>query len=156
MLIFLSFLFALIHDYHISQGQVNYNSKSQKIEISMQLFIDDMEKVVNNSTNPKITFENQEFDALLKNYIQKKVIIKSNQQRLPLIYIGKEMTKDMRSFWIYLETNKLKNTKNIELINSMLIDTFDDQTNIIEFLKNNSQIGYFTFDKRNKIFQPQF
>jgi hypothetical protein len=154
MLVLISFIFAFFHNYHISQGQINYNSKEQKIEISLQLFIDDIELELN--AKPIIKYEQKEFDNYLSKYIQKNLIIKSENQQLQLKYIGKEATKDLKSIWVYLETNKLKSIKKVEIVNTILNTFFEDQTNIIEFLKNNIQVGYYTFDRNKKNFQTQF
>jgi hypothetical protein len=126
------------HPFHVGSVEFNYNTKSQKFEISGKFFIDDLENGINKSTGKNLRFQDVKMksamDEAVKNYFKGNLKLKVNNQVLGLNYIGFE--EDSESVNVFLESEKIVAPKKIETAVSILYNIFDDQMNIIHIIVN--------------------
>jgi hypothetical protein len=140
------------HDFHTSLTEMRYNIKSKTFEISLRIFTDDLEKVLSvTHQNKKFLVENNDKnDSFVEAYIKKHfVVINPKNQRTIINYIGKE--KEGEATWIYLEMPVNESLKGSKIQNVVLIDMFEDQTNIVNIFVNNDKKSYL-FTVKNKAF----
>ncbi|MCF6349666.1 MAG: hypothetical protein L3J23_01375 [Flavobacteriaceae bacterium] len=153
-------LFAFtVHKYHLSLTKIVFNVKSNSLQITMHCFIDDIESVINKTENVTCELatkrEVKNIDSLLQKYVLSNFILKVNQKKQLLKYIGKEYEKDL--IYFYLETDSVPKINFLEVQNKILLNTFDDQQNIIKinlnsqkktfYLKNGNDKEMLKFDK---------
>lgn len=124
------------HDFHVSIIDVNHNQEKNTIEVSIKIFIDDLEKALTEENKaPKLFLntkkENQKGNTYIKAYLNKHFKITIDGEPLNGNYLGKEYENDV--CWMYVEYTNIKKPKNISIQNSMLLETFSDQANIIHF-----------------------
>ena len=62
-------------------------------------------------------------------------------------YIGKETSEDLQAIWCYLEIINIESIKSIRVENSLLMELFDDQKNIIHIMMPDKKQGYFMLEK---------
>ena len=132
--------------FHTSTTNVEFENGTLKI--TAKFFTDDLEKAVGTSVNSK-----DNFDAKAKTYSQNKFLVKVNGANVPLIYVGFQ-TND-KSTRLYLKADGIKDIKEVEVTNLMLIDAFSDQQNLVTFdingvrksftARRNSDSGKLTF-----------
>ena len=131
---------------------MRYNPKGKTVEISLRVFSDDLEKALSaNHQNQKFVFEiNDKNDPFVEQYIRKHFIITNpkNQER-NYQYIGKE--KEGEAIWIYLEMPLIDSLKGSKIQNDVLMEFFDDQTNIVNIFINNDKKSYL-YNVKNKVF----
>ena len=140
------------HAFHTSITEMRYNPKQKSFEISLRVFTDDLEKTLSiNNQNKKFVIENTDKnDPFIEQYVRKHfVVITSKNQKLNYQYVGKEKEGD--ATWIYLEMPVNETIKGSKIQNSVLMDSFDDQTNIVNIFLNNDKKSYL-FTVKNKIF----
>jgi hypothetical protein len=139
--------YALVHDFHSSITQLEYNPKQKLYEISISLFRDDLELALSQATKQKISLEKAESKAsLLEAYIRKNFKLKTKTVNLNYHFIGTET--DEPSVWIYLELKaNPAQVKSLTAQVSSLTEIFSDQTNIVNILEPNAKRSYI-FDKR--------
>jgi len=133
-------LFAFtMHKYYISMTKIKYVQEERSVQITMRFFIDDLEKTLNNRFKKDFKLANsdelKETDKLLNFYMQQKFDIIINEQTVEYTYIGKEYENDV--VFIYLEATDIDNINSIEVKNSMLLETFEEQQNFIKLYMNN-------------------
>ena len=133
-------LFAFtMHKYYISMTKIKYVQEERSVQITMRFFIDDLEKTLNNRFKKDFKLANsdelKETDKLLNFYLQQKFSIIINEQTVEYTYIGKEYENDV--VFIYLEATDIDNINSIEVKNSMLLETFEEQQNFIKLYMNN-------------------
>jgi len=133
-------LFAFtMHKYYISMTKIKYVQEERSVQITMRFFIDDLEKTLNNRFKKDFKLANsdelKETDKLLNFYLQQKYDIIINEQTVEYTYIGKEYENDV--VFIYLEATDIDNINSIEVKNSMLLETFEEQQNFIKLYMNN-------------------
>ena len=140
------------HDFHTSLSEINYNSKTKSLEVSIRLFSDDFEKTLNkqnNVKNIKLEDPDKTLEPLIEKYLRKNLsLISANKEVKLLNYIGKETEGE--ATWIYVEFYDCQNIKNYTLFNNIMQEMFTDQTNLvnIQYLTQKSTI---VFDAKTKI-----
>ena len=123
------------HDFHVSRVQVNFNSEEQILEVSLNVFIDDLELGLRAYANEDLslwtTSESGEADDLIQQYLNDKMRIFNGVVRLKPMWLGKEISEDLSAFWIHFYY-EWDGTGSLILHNNVLIEIYDDQRNIIE------------------------
>jgi hypothetical protein len=140
------------HSFHTSITEMRYNPKEKAFEISLRVFTDDLEKTLSlNNQNKKFVIENADKNnPFIEQYIRKHfLVITPKNQKLNYQYVGKEKEGD--ATWIYLEMPVNEPVKGCKIQNDVLIDSFDDQTNIVNIFVNNEKKSYL-FTVKNKVF----
>ena len=130
------------HAFHTSLAQVSYNSKTQLFEVSLRVFADDLEEVLSKEASRKVRLdESTQHDQLIEAYVKKQFgMLDKNGRKIPMTFVGKEFEAD--ATWIYLEIPLPKKTVDLRLQNALLIDLFDDQTNVVNFTYLSSSKTY--------------
>lgn len=147
-----SISFNKLHAFHTSITEMRYNAKGKTVEISLRVFSDDLEKALSaNHQNKKFVLEiNDKNDPFVEQYIRKHFIITNpkNQNR-NYQYIGKE--KEGEAIWIYLEMPLNESLKGSKIQNDVLMEFFDDQTNIVNIFINTDKKSYL-YNVKNRVF----
>lgn len=118
------FLFGNAQDFHTSTTKVEYEKGSLKL--MAKFFTVDLEKAVGASVNSK-----DNFDAKAKAYSGSKLSVKINGNNVPLAYVGFQ-TSD-KSTRLYFKIDNVGDIKELDVTNSMLIEIFPDQQNLVTF-----------------------
>jgi hypothetical protein len=123
------------HPFHVSSTDINYNAKTNTLEVSCRIFTDDFElalaKAYDVKTDLSSAARHKAMDVLVKKYILSNMSFRTPQKVLALTYLGFE--KDNEATIVYLESEAVQGLKKIETTNSVLYDQFDDQSNIMHF-----------------------
>ena len=139
-ILFLSVLFTLLtgatsHKYYVSITKIEHVADSQSLQIITQIFIDDIEDVLQERYSANISLgtkkETKADAAFLKEYILQKLKIKVNGKPLELNYLGKEYDVDMVKS--YIEVTGIEEIESLEIENKLLMDLFTDQQKYYSF-----------------------
>jgi hypothetical protein len=118
-----------VHDFHSSLTVMEYEPKDENYEITIRLFTDDIENLLQKTSNKKIPLESAEAESALKIYLSKHFTVKAPKSRFTnWEWVGFEAgTENSEIFVLY------RAKPNTELIveNSILSDLFSDQQNIV-------------------------
>lgn len=119
------------HDFHASVTQMQYNPKEKTFEISVRVFTDDLEKALSQETNAPVHLNKDgKSDAIIENYVRAHFAYMTLQKLAkPIQYVGHEVEVDAN--WIYLEMPYAESFRGGLLKQSMLMETFDDQVNMV-------------------------
>ncbi len=124
-----------VHKFYVSVTKVEHNAEAETLQIITKIFIDDVEDVLNERYNT-VTYldtkkETERDRELLKEYVLKKLKIEVNGKEAELKYLGVEYETDIVK--AYLEIANVKECNSIGVENTMLMEKFEDQQNIIHF-----------------------
>ena len=154
-------LFALsklnAHPVHISVINMDI-TEDGRIIFSVKLFTDDFENVINTKSNITLTFTKEtELSAIeeyVTNYISNNFIIRTKLINLESEYNLTKMEMDSESVWFYFEIeNKNYNFDELIIENKMMLDVFQDQTNLfIISIKGKEEAYSFNNKNRKKSF----
>ncbi len=120
------------HDFHTSITRLEYNAKDKTFEVSIRLFTDDFEKALSraNSGQKIVVRNNDKNDGLVERYVRQYfALISPQKQKKAYTYIGKE--QEGEATWIYIEIPVSEAITGYFVRNALLIDTFSDQTNLV-------------------------
>lgn len=133
VLFFIGFQVFGAHPFYVSISEINYKSETKSLEISLRIFTDDLENAIQDWSHKKLYLgesnEITQADSLLKQYIFQVLSIEIEDEKLKLIYLGKEVEQELT--WIYLETNNITDFDKITISNRLLFQSFPSQTNLI-------------------------
>jgi len=122
------------HEFYISLSEVRYNLESECYELSLRIFPDDMDRVleVHNGIRTQLVTELEHAlaDSLLADYLLNVFLLVSNGDRVKLTYLGKEAEADV--MWCYMESEALDEPSRIGVDNALLCEVFEDQVNVVQ------------------------
>lgn len=137
---------SLKHEFHTSIAEIEYNTKSRAFEVSLRVFIDDFEKGLGNISGKKETLDNtNKHDKLIMDYINAHFYMLNRRgKKKAMSFIGKEFKVD--AIWLYIEIPFRESLRKAKFNNSILMEHFNDQVNIIN-LKYKGKKESFLFKK---------
>ncbi|WP_340202959.1 DUF6702 family protein [Ascidiimonas sp. W6] len=131
------FSFVAIHKFYVSVTEVRYSDKDETIQIVLRIFIDDLERTLEEryGIKPEMASqkEHKQLDAYLEQYLNTKFKVKVNGTRMNLSFIGKEYDTDVVKCYIEIQEIVYKDLKSIEVSNEILFEQFEEQQNIVHF-----------------------
>lgn len=123
-----------IHKHYISLTKVDYIKEKKTIQITMKFFLDDIELALENRMDEPMELatkdENKLANKYLETYVNQKFKIWINKNEMSYSYLGKEY--DNNEVLFYLELENIDQISSIEIENSMLFETFEEQQNYIK------------------------
>lgn len=132
---------------------MTYNAKDQSWEISIRLFQDDLEQTVSSVSGKKFRLipGDEASEKGLEGYVRKHFGFRVGKQfSTPYRWLGTEQQQD--AIWVYLEIPTTADLVGSYLENSLLLDEFEDQTNLLSWSFQGSKKSYL-FRKSQEIQQ---
>jgi len=124
----------LLHDFHVSICEIEYDQERKALEVTHKLFLDDLEQNLRKwSGNGNIDVINPKdkvvFQKLLGSYILENFDMWANDKKLEMTYLGSEIEADV--MYAYIDIVDLKKFKSLKIKNTIFMNIFADQTNIV-------------------------
>ncbi|MDR7128730.1 hypothetical protein J2X69_001062 [Algoriphagus sp. 4150] len=132
---------AAMHPFHLSLTEIKWNAQTEHVEISQKIFWDDLEIALSGFHETPIDFLNphnkEKLSAQIESYLLAQNTIWIEDKAITLHFIGYEVEED--AGWFYLESETVKEPASVKVKNSLLIEDFPDQKNVVQFFfKTNS------------------
>ncbi|HYF69773.1 MAG TPA: DUF6702 family protein [Ohtaekwangia sp.] len=134
---FFTFLFSVgltgLHPIHVSVTDIEFDEKDKALEIMMRVFTDDLETTMRKHENkPDLDILNPKgttLDKLMADYMRSNFEVTLDGKVQKLNYLGNERDGDV--FVFYIEVSNIKKWNQINVLNTILMETFDDQSNLV-------------------------
>lgn len=140
-----------LHEFHLSKCLIEYNSRESAIQISLHLFIDDTEEALRRRGIDKLFIctekEAESAEQHLETYLTQHLRLEIDGKPLVPTFLGKEVTEDFMGMWCYLEITGVEKVQELIITNEILMDTFEDQKNLVNVIGPGNQKGMFLFEK---------
>ena len=134
------------HDIHLSLCELRFNESTASFEVSIKIFIDDLELAMSKNGVKGLKIGTPAEDPLsdehIAAYLNKHFYIDIDGARLKANFLGKEFTEDLIAVWCYVEFPAPPAAKKCLLSNSILLDLYDDQRNIMDIRMNSKHKDY--------------
>jgi len=128
-----------------------YKEKSKSLQITMRIFIDDLQETINDTYTENIKLnpsnKSKKNDSLINIYIANHFSLKINNKLKPYTYLGKEYENDI--LYLYLESNAIEYINTLEIKNNILIEMYSNQKNIIKISINGLKKTFFLTKEKN-------
>jgi hypothetical protein len=122
------------HEFHLSKSTINYNTKDQTLQITMNMFIDDLELALQPTAGDTLRLctrkERVDAEDSIHTYILEHLKIEINGKIVTPEFLGKEQSDDLAAVWCYLEVVDIPLFSEMNLTNNIMIELFDDQKNM--------------------------
>lgn len=153
LVLFLGLLFPNLHPFHSSVTEMTYNQTDQSWEISIRLFQDDLEQTISSNLGKKFRMVpgDAASEKTLDAYLRKHFRFHAGKQiTTPYRWLGTEQQQD--AIWVYLEIPTKSDLVGSYLENSIFLDEFDDQTNLVSWSFQGQKKSYL-FRKTQEVQQ---
>ena len=138
------------HEFHISKCSIEYNEKESALQLTLHLFIDDLEDALRLQGADKLFIctekESDKAEEYIYKYIQQKLQISLDDKAVNYTFVGKEVSEDLVAVWCYLEVENIKPFSKLHVKNNTLLEAFEDQKNIISIIGPKKRKGYLLFN----------
>lgn len=127
-----------MHKFYVGMFQMKFVPQKKELQITTRIFIDDINLALEKKFHKK-TFigepkETKEDEVLLQKYIAEKFKLKINNQSKNFVFLSKEIENNV--VICYLKVNELSKINSLEVENSILMEVYPEQQNIIQFDNN--------------------
>jgi len=124
---------AMAHDYHVSITDVSYNARTQRLEVAMKVFTDDLEEALSRRTKTKVHYSSssEQVKRYLEAYVQANLAFALQKGKpLKTVFLGSEEEADV--VWLYVEIPLPgASLSQLYVRNGVLTELFTDQMNIV-------------------------
>ena len=124
----------LMHKFYVSLTEIRYNDQTQRFEVSMRIFPDDLDRALLEmhgiQSQLATKLEHKLADSLLMVYLLEDFSIRADGKEIGLNYLGKEPESD--AIWCYLESAPVPEPDSLIVRSVLLTEFFPDQVNIIQ------------------------
>ncbi len=136
-------LMGFIHPFYFSLTQINHNPNTESLEITLKLFTTDIEDALEAQGTGSLFLgeekEAKEADRYLSTYLEQNLKLKVNGEAVQYEYLGKEVELDV--VWCYLEVLSVPEVKEMEIKNTLLLDLYEEQQNVVQIKVGDQKKG---------------
>ena len=151
------------HPFHSTFAEAEWNERTQRVEVAYRLRSYDLEQALRAFHDQPIDLEKTtDLPKLMKEYFAQTFYIESNavnsndgsdvveekRTRSTIHWVGHEY--DEKAAWVYFELEPNGPLDNKRLVNRVLIDIMDEQSNVVE-LGMGHRVLTLQFDNRHSV-----
>lgn len=129
-----------VHDFHVSRTLLQYEPEEREWQISMHLFIDDLELALERAGYADLRLgterESELADSLISIYLTEKLQLQANDELLQYEWLGKEVSNDLTAFWVYLVVPEAMAVEHLQVRHELFFELYDDQQNMLQVAAN--------------------
>lgn len=134
------FFSASAHEYYFAFGEVEYNSATRKIELSLEISAHDLEFDMKKSgivldQHIENELKNAVFKKQLESHLAKGFSIAIDDSPFPLKIIGFDVMPT-GLLYVYMESEPVAFNRSIFFKFDLLMESFPDQQNKVTFIRN--------------------
>jgi len=121
------------HKFYLSVTQIDFVPKEHSIQVITRLFYDDLQEALqeryDSSIRVETSYDQKKLNGFIEKYIQQKLKINVNGDRVTLHYLGH---KDENDYVVcFIEITRIDEVKSLEIENTLLMDVFPEQKNVV-------------------------
>ncbi len=152
------------HSLHQSTAEAEYNPKTQKLEVSLTVFVNDLELALIRQSERLMSIDKTsaaEFDAQMQAYLAKTfVVTEVTGKNAKIDWVGREIESiktDDPTVTLYFEVPLIACPSGITIQHSVLCDLFKDQTNLLHLRsgEHNMELRFTRDDNSRKVELPE-
>lgn len=142
---------AAAHKFYVGVFQMEYVPAKKQVQLTSRLFVDDVEAMLNKKYGKRFYLTSKQelpgAEDYLKKYLAEKMEVTINGKVQPMKFLGREMEDDV--LICYYTIAAPADVKSIKVSNSVLMESFSEQQNIIHAkINGNRKSLLLTNDKK--------
>lgn len=132
------------HPLYVSVTEINHNAADKNLEISCKIFTDDFEKTLTRIYHTKVDLtapaNKAAADKMVMEYIKSHLLLKLDNKAVTLSFVGFEKEND--AVWSYFEVQHTAAPKKIDIVNTILYESYEKQMNLMHVTVNGNRKSY--------------
>lgn len=144
------------HNFYVSTTSIRYAPEEKVLQITIQVFLDDFEAVLQQTGNKNIKLNpavsQEEIDQEVVNYFQKKVLFKARGETLNFDFLGKVYKNDL--LVSYLELKVDTPLTQFQIKNNLFYEYLSDQKNIIHLKVASKRKSFLAISNKSEFEVP--
>jgi hypothetical protein len=141
-------LLTFSHDFHVSTTYGEF--KAGQLQLTSKVFTNDLESALEEINGQKLDLggskQNKEARAFIASYLKNNFSLELNDKAQNLKFIGFEVDLDIT--YLYFEYNFKEVPKDFTVKNTLLFNSFSDQSNLVN-IKLNQDLKSAFFDEQH-------
>lgn len=121
------------HPYFVSSTEIHIHPETQSFDISCSMFTEDLESALKsiyaNKSDLKKDIDARELLDMIYKYLDARLEIRIGGEKQIYQLVGCENQEE--STWCFLEGKLTNNSKSVHVVNSVLFDFLEEQTNMV-------------------------
>lgn len=152
------------HSLHQSTAEAEYNPKTKKLEVSLTVFINDLETALIRQSEREVRFDKTpaaEFDAQIRTYLAKTFVVTDAAGKTAMIeWVGRQLDEETQkgsdpTVTLFFEIALLDGLAGAKLRHAVFCEMFKDQVNLVQTSTGRSKIEVrFTRSEPEKPLRP--
>lgn len=130
-----------IHPFHVSTTEITHNATDKTLEVSCRIFTDDFEDALKKESGLTTDFSKESLktrmDEVVKKYLGNHLALRVNGKPAVLSCLGWEIENE--AVYVYLQVDGVSSVTQVELVNTLMFNLFDDQINIVHIRVNGNR-----------------
>jgi hypothetical protein len=148
------------HPIYVSNTEIKFNKKSNRLEIAIKIFSDDLEKVISTIQSKPIEFDTKREDNnandYIVDYIRDNLKIELNNKSTTLEFVNRRHTKeDFYAMWVLFVVKDVRRIKNFSIKNTILLNQLIGQRNYISYTNELNEFKKYTTFKDKEFIRIQ-
>jgi hypothetical protein len=131
------------HTFHTSLAQMEYNAQEKSLEISLEVFTNDLETVLSKRSGKRVRLDKTDgADGLVLAYLQDTLNLKNGLGEIKkLSWVGMEPKAD--AIWLYVEVSMPEGLSGASLRDRLFFELLEDQVNIVHLKYEDKKADLF-------------
>lgn len=129
----------LLHPFHVSVVDVKHSEENKALQITVRIFVDDLEQAIQKESGVNVDYSKSDGDSkaasLLESYVRKRFDVVVDGKARDYEFLGFESRLDVVQ--CYIEVEKVRKFNSVKFRDTILMEVFDDQVNLIHFKYRN-------------------
>ena len=143
-----------LHPVHVSVTSMDIDPETGQINVSIKLFSDDLEELISRKYNVQlgITALEDPGDNIeaLNRYIAEAFLCKINGKDTVVLEFSKLKINE-EAIWLYYTYNYPGKIRKMDMTNMLMLEKYEDQTNLLILTYNDIQNGYRLNNKNQEL-----
>ena len=122
------------HKFYVSKTLVNHNAVNQTVEITIDIFTDDLEFALQENRGGLMRLgsdrEHADADYLIEQYLLDHLKLWIDDRKVEPIFLGKDVQHDLT--YCFFEVGNVQDFHTFQLKNDILCEMYDEQSNIVD------------------------
>lgn len=139
------------HDLHLSRSELNYDSRSEMLQLSICLFLDDMELALAHRGHEEVklysTYEDSKADLYIEDYLRDRISFVIAGDTIGYTYLGREISDDLSAVWCYIEVPQIQSSDAITVTNQVFNEIYADQTHVMVITRDMKRVDHWILDE---------
>jgi hypothetical protein len=136
---------AWVHPVHVSVTNLDLDPVSGKVELSVKIFSDDFQDLILNKYGVQLNIIEQEEPGdkigSVNQYIKEALqLVFNGKEAAELQFMDAELNEE--AIWLFYRYDHPGKIRRVNIINRIMLEKFNDQTNLMIVTFNEKQNGY--------------